>query len=237
MKKTNVEQVRKTSKALLHAVPLKPNEQFPFIMNHPFTSNTHVASKTGKFLDLTNPNDAKIWLAQVEEVIDELPPQKILTMLVNSPYYLTWLSFVEPYLSEIDFAECLEIAWTEQENPNMDVNVSTATAIKWFKKADKKALMDEEDYEYWGNLPETVTLYRGVARNRKKYGISWTDDKEKAIWFKNRWATEEESGRLLKVVVNKKHCLCYLDSRGEKEIVLDVNAVKNDIMDITDEEL
>lgn len=231
--KTDVEGIRKTSIALLYAVDLKPHEKFDFIMQHPFTNNRHVGTRDGRILDLANPKEAQEWCTNVEKQIHTMSPDQIFGLLLNSAWYLTWLSFVKPYLSRKDFSSFLANAWTEQENPNMDVNVSTSTAIKWFKEADKKAMMDEEDYAYWETLPEEVTLYRGVARGRKKYGISWTDDKEKAIWFKNRWATPEEQGKLLRVTVKKKHCLCYLDSRGEKEIVLDVDAIKGDIEDIT----
>lgn len=230
-KNTSLEEVRNYSKAMLSAIPIRTDEKFEFIVQHPFTSSPYVITRSGKMLDLRIEENYEEWIKNTEEVIDESDLSNIYA-LINSPWKLTWLKFVKPYLSGADFAEYLQLSWTMQENPNMDNNVSTATAIKWFKSADKKALMEPEDYEYWQNLPEEVTLYRGVSIGRKKYGISWTDDEEKALWFKARFERGGKKGSLLKVTVKKEHCLAYFDTRNEKEIVLDVNAVKKDIEEV-----
>ena len=224
--------VKEASKSLLRMVEIQPVPNFEFIVQHPFTNSPIVQGKDNKMVNLLEPDAQKEWIQYMEEMIDSVPVKDILYHLLNTPWALTWLMMVREWLSKKDFAEFLAYSWTTQENPNMDANVDLFTIIKWFKYADKKYLMDEEDYAYWEALPEEVTLYRGVGRGRKKYGLSWTDQEETAIWFKNRWATEEEKGQLLKVVVNKKHCLAYLNTRGEKEIVLDVNAVKKDIIEI-----
>lgn len=229
--KTSIENVRKISKLLSLAVRIEPDAKFG-IVQHPFTNHTAWMNDRREFVDIATEDGYKQWSEVLEKHVDSGDLTKIYIM-VTTAWKLTWLKFVKPYLSNRDFSEFLANAWVDEENPNMDVNVPTATAIKWFKEANKRVLMDEEEYEYCSNLPETVTLYRGVAKGRKKYGISWTDDKEKAIWFKNRWATDEKEGMLLRVVVPKKHCLCYLNRRNEKEIVLNVHAIKKDIEDIT----
>ena len=230
MKTTNVEKVRMTSKALLRAVPVVPHERFAFIVQHPFTNSPVSMSRDGKMLDLTKKEDYKQWISIVEELIDQSPVEKILYNILNDPWSLTWLDFVKDYLSEKDFAKFLEYSWTMQENPNMDENVSNGKVVEWFKKANKKYLMSKEDYEHWKSLPDTVTLYRGVGRGRKEFGLSWTENKAKAEWFRDRWDNEE--GKLLQVIADKKHCLCYFNSRGEHEIVLDVQAVKDLIQEI-----
>ena len=230
MKTTNIDKVRYVSKQLLRLVPVDPVKGFEFIVQHPFTNSPVSMSRDGRMLDLTNRKDYEEWIDIIEELIDRVSVEHILYHMINTPWNLTWLDFVKEYLSEKDFAVFLGYAWVSQENPNMDVNVDNGEAIKWFKKVNKKHLMNKEDYEYWKSLPEKVTLYRGVGRGRKELGLSWTENKEKAEWFRDRWGNEE--GKLLKVIADKKYCLCYFNSRGEHEIVLDVQAVKDLVQEI-----
>jgi hypothetical protein len=91
-----------------------------------------------------------------------------------------------------------------------------------FKKADKKILMTEEDYEVFMSLPDEIVVYRGVAVGRNPNGLSWTDDYEKAKWFSNRFNTEKEVGYIQKAVVQKKNVLAYFNTRHEKELVCDI---------------
>ena len=232
MKTTNTDKVRDMSKQLLRAVPITPVKGFEFIVQHPFTNSPVSMSRKGRMLDLTNKKDYDEWIGIVEELIDQASVSHILYCMLNTPWNLTWLDFVKDYLSEKDFAVFLGHSWVEQENPNMDANVSNGEVVKWFKAANKKYLMSKEDYEHWKSLPEKITLYRGVGRGRKELGLSWTENKAKAEWFRDRWCTESIKGKLLQVTADKKHCLCYFNSRGEHEIVLDVQAVKNLIQEI-----
>ena len=232
---TSIDGVREQTKLLLHAVPIRCDKDFEFVVHHPFTQSPWVAVSGHETVDLRTEDGHQKWIQLTEEAIDKMDSHSIFHILIVNTWNLTWLKYVKPFLSLEDFSKLLRDAWIDEENPNMDNNVSTTTAIKWFKEADKRSLMKEDDYTYWESLPEEIVLYRGVSNGRKKYGLSWTDSKETAIWFQSRFATGKKKGLLLRVKVNKKHCLCYLNSRGEKEIILDVNAVKKDIEDITKE--
>lgn len=231
-KTTCLDEVKKQSKILLNIVPIVSDIRFPFIAQHPFTNSTHSFLPKEGMIDLRNEDSYKKWIREMERMIDIWDLDRIFLM-VNNPWNLTWLKYIKPYLSKEDFSRMLRDSWIEEENPNMDANVSIATAIKWFKEADKKYLMSDEEYSYWESLPEELTLYRGVSVGRKKYGLSWTDDKEVAKWFQQRFAHGKKQGALLMAKINKKHCLCYFNGRNEREIVLDVNAIKKDIQEIT----
>lgn len=227
---TSIDKVRDTSICLLHAVDVHTNNQFG-IIQHPFIQWAITMNKHKELIDITTESGYKQWSEMVEHNINSGDLYKIYT-LITTPWKLTWLKFVKPHLSNEDFSKFLARAWTEEENPNMDANVSIEELIHWFKEADNHVLMDEGEYEYLKNLPDEVTLYRGVSRGRKRFGLSWTDDESIAKWFQGRFADESHKGQLLKVTVQKQHCLCYLNGRGEKEIVLDVNAVKKQIQQI-----
>ena len=230
-KETSMNSVREETKLLLHAAPVECDNSFG-IVQHPFTTSTVAFLRNKEAVDLLTEDGYKKWIKDMETVIDKMSLDQIFHILLCDAWYLTWLKFVKPHLSKDDFTKYLAAAWTGEENPNMDANVTIPELIRWFKSADKKVLMDEEEYDYWASLPEEVVLYRGVSRGRKKYGLSWTDEVKVAEWFKNRFNNQEDQGQLLKVVVSKKHCLCYFNGRNEKEIVLDVNSVKSDIIEV-----
>ena len=76
--------------------------------------------------------------------------------------------------------------------------------------------MTKDDYEYYKNLPDKIKIYRGVAKGRNPKGISYTDKKETAEWFMNRFGKD---GYLIEKEVDKKDIAAYFNTRGEKEIV------------------
>lgn len=225
MRKTSLAAVRDTSKMLLHAVPLECNNPFG-IVQHPFTNTMFSMSTDKKLLDLSQTEDRDIWLKNTEYTITHSNVDFIFHYL-NTPWLLTWLKFNKTNLSPKDFAKYLAIAWVSSENPNDDKNVPIRTLVSWFRNVDKRVLMQSDDYKYYQSLPDVVTLYRGVSPGRKKYGLSWTDDVETAKWFKQRFEEDGNKGELLTVTVPKEYCLCYFNTRGEKEIILDVYKAKD----------
>lgn len=166
------------------------------------------------------------WRKEFDKKVDSCKNVTEVYMLWRDPWKLTFMKFCGEFLGAKQFAEFLADAWVTEENPNMDVNVSRQEALKMFKGAVKKFLMTEEDYEVYKSLPEEFDVYRGVACGREPYGLSWTNDKEKAIWFKNRWHREGKECFLLKAHINKKDMVAYFNTRNEKEVLLDVFAVK-----------
>lgn len=85
------------------------------------------------------------------------------------------------------------------------------------------------DYEVYKNFPEVVVIYRGTSKGNSKNAISWTVDKNRAIWFYKKY---DSKGTVLEAKVNKKDILCYLDQTacGEKEVIVNY---KN-IYDVTE---
>jgi len=231
MKSTNINEVRSTSIVLAYAVPLK-FDQFG-LMSHPFTNvavsivpGETTKEGTPKFLDLSKKADANTWLDHLRKQILKSDLKHIYFM-VNTPYKLTWLKFCEDALSPQDFAEYFADAWVLSENPNGDVNVSISDLIKWYKKYSKEHLMVEEDQKVYESIPETITLYRGVGKNRNPYGLSYTASKEKADWFQNRFYKGE--GFLITLNVKKEDVLVYFNTRNEDEYVVDTNKYKSEI--------
>lgn len=231
LEKTDMAGVRLASKVLLDAVDITPGEIEIFVQ-HPYTNSLFAMDAKGKMLTLTKEEDYQVWHDNICRLIDKSDLAQIFTILINAPWYLTWLKMIKSYLSKEDFSIWLGEAWTQEENPNMDCNVSIAEAIKWFKEADPKTLMEEDEYAYWESLPDEVELWRGVGVGRRKYGLSFTANEETAVWFRDRWKSMGDECSMLYAKVPKKYCLAYFNRRNEDEIVVNVNAIKKYIKEV-----
>ena len=68
-------------------------------------------------------------------------------------------------------------------------------------------------------------LFRSGRRDK---GIAWTTEREKAVWFANRFAVLDRFGepKLLTGVARKEDVLGYFTGRGESEVVMDPAKVK-----------
>ena len=90
------------------------------------------------------------------------------------------------------------------------------------ERPGREALMDEDEHESLRNLPDEFPVYRGFQGRREK-GISWTTDRDKAVWFANRFAMLDHLGepKLLTGVARKENVLAHFLGRGESEIVID----------------
>ena len=144
-KSTDINGIHSVSKTLLFAVEIVCDNPFG-IINHPFSNHIFSIGENHEMLNLTNEEDCKKWKNNLSNKIDESELARIY-MMINKPWRITWLKYAEPYLSDNDFAEYLADAYVSEEMPNLNPNVPVKELIKWFKRANKKALMDEEDYE------------------------------------------------------------------------------------------
>ena len=149
------------------------------VASHPFTNTwiTGIYDKDRKltFVDLRKEDEQAKWREQIKATIEESDLRGICLML-NKPYILTFISYIESMLSDEELGMILGTFWTAIENITGDSNVNGMEIVKWFKRADKKSLMNEEELLVYESLPEEVTVYRGVTSyNRKKEkALSWT---------------------------------------------------------------
>ena len=221
-KETNVEKIREISIKLLYAVEIKEHPN-GMIVQHPYTNTRYTMNpENGQTVDLTNKKERQEWQTAIESQIRKSEVDTIIYLLLNEPWSIVWLNLVEPYLSLKDFSDILSNVWTVVEFPN-NCGVKLTTLIKYFKQADKKILMDSEEYQTWVNLPDEVTLYRGIAGDGKVNGISWTRSEQTAEWFAKRLLCGEQKGEVYKIIVPKEHCLCYFNGRDEQEVILDTS--------------
>ena len=139
------------------------------------------------------------------------------------------INFMFPQMSRDDLSTALATAWVMSEAPNMDANMSKAQAVRLFKICNPEKLMDKEDFEAYKQLPDEVTVYRGLgtlnATNIK--ALSWTLNAEKAEWFANRFDFGQGNGKVYRATIKRKYIFAYFNERQEHEVIVDYNRLKN----------
>lgn len=140
---------------------------------------------------------------------------------------MTWFKLCHDCMDLEDYSLYLKKSWLDEEDPNQDANVSREEIVAYFRKATR--LMTAEEQAYFAALPDKITIYRGVSPQRAVYGLSWTPDHEIAMRYKRRYEMGEVQGELLTATIDKKHALCYIDELQEKELVVDVFKIRNQI--------
>ena len=112
--------------------------------------------------------------------------------------------------------------WTLIESPSHAPNVTNKQLVNYFKQADKEYVMNQEELKLYDSLPDEITIYRGVEKNKKNStkALSWTLNKDKAKWFATRY---EDKGIMFTAKIKKEDVLAYFNSRKEEEVVIDYN--------------
>lgn len=197
----------------------------PQIVYHPFFDFTTYCvqdptNREIKSFDITNAVELNAARKIVVSVIKQCDTVQHIVWLIRKPYRLTFMKYIENYLSSDTFSKVLADAYINSENPNQDKNVSVNVLKKWFIRADKKFLMNEKEYQKYCNLPDQITVYRGIRENGKTNGLSWTTDYEQAVWFSKRFSGHDKAdGKVLVATISKEQVFACFDGRGENEII------------------
>lgn len=229
---TNINKLREIAIEFLELDPT-PVKEYPFIVIHPYFTDRIMAKYKDGSRDIETfdifkyPDKFEHIKAHIRDRITDGDIDTIFARMLPK-YYLTFLKFAKSYMSKDDFERYLAYSWVMSENPNQDINVDILTLIKWFRNADRKNLMENDELEYYNSLPDVVTIYRGIAIGRaEQEGLSWTCNRDTAEWFANRFNEGNRKGYILKGVVDKKDIFAYFNSRDEDEICCNSCKVRN----------
>lgn len=230
VEKTNLESVKSVAMSFLY-LDVKFDKKVPFVVSHPyFTTTVATAYEDGKpvMLDITTEDGLKKAREAVEKDVQKVDNCLQFLHMLRPPYLPAFFKYTAKYLNKEDFSRFLGSMWTLVEFPNADPTVSPAEFVMYFKQADKGALMDEEDYKKYWNLPDVLTVYRGVKPKGNVLALSWTLSKKKVEWFANRFQSD---GTVYRAKIAKEHVLAYFNCRSEQEVVLNYRK----LIDITKE--
>ena len=226
---TDLDSVKLVAETLLK-MKVGKTDMSPLVVTHPFTSSGIVGVHSDKgieVLDILSSKDAlNRWRSTMREGIRTANSVIQIFIMLNKPYYLTFLKYAQPYLSDKDFAVILASAWTGSENPHDDCNVSKKDFLEMFHRAKSELLMDEDEFKVFTELPDTITVFRGVTDfNKKNYkGLAWSRELRVAEWFAGRFGCH---GTVYRATIDKQYVLAYFAGRNEAEVVVDPRHLKN----------
>ena len=132
------------------------------------------------------------------------------------PWRLDAFIEIADYPDDAEYWELLSHIWRDSENIHQNKKL-----WRMFWNSDrpmKHHAMDEEERAVLNGLPDRLTIYRGQDRSRLS-GMSWTLDRDRAIWFAKRRINRDGTNYLLTATVKKGNVHAYLNDRNEKEIV------------------
>jgi hypothetical protein len=124
------------------------------------------------------------------------------------------------------WAKLIGEVWVDSEN----IHQHQGSWINlWMALNEPRLAMDAEDAAVFKQLPERFTVYRGISNPRfNPDGLSWTTDKDRALWFANRKIKpKQHKPTLITGMVEKREVLACFNGRGENEIVVPAELVAN----------
>lgn len=117
-------------------------------------------------------------------------------------------------------AEWFEVAgsvWVDAEGPGINAEI-WRSMVFCSDSPNLFHVMNDEEFEEFRKLPETITAYRGCGtKQHTRNGLSWTTDRDKAIWFAKRY---RHTGWLAEVTVKNTAVAALFHRRSESELII-----------------
>lgn len=223
--------------SLMVNVEPTPNPKMPYMLViHPYTSYRQVTYHTGdkndpiKMIDIIDDLDGRtLWQDKLQKLIEEAKDIYHVLCIMNGPYMMNYLRLISKNIyDKKTLADLLKYCWTSQEFPNWNERGhALRTCMSLFKKV-RTYIMDEDEQQVFDKLPDEITIYRGqfnVNKDKPYPALSWTPNPDRAFWFIQHRYTP--NGIFYKGTIKKEHAICYLNNRGEEELIVDYTKIEN----------
>ena len=138
--------------------------------------------------------------------------------------YLNFL-YKNDVITEQECADTIYSIWTMQER-FYNCGIAKTKMINFMKLAKKTFVLPDAINELSDN--DMLTIYRGAKYNDYK-GLSWTIEKQVAIWFARRFSKNSDKCYIFTGKLLKRDIIAYFNGRKEAEIVCDyrkINEIK-----------
>lgn len=138
-------------------------------------------------------------------------------ILHERPYRVGVFMQIKSVLQAKAYWETVSWLWSDSENIHQ--NRRQWRQIWLSKEPERQAVMDEEELGLFAELPDVLKIYRGIRYQSAVRGLSWTLDRDKAVWFAKRFRLDRQP-ILLTTEIQKSQAIAYLIGRNESEIVV-----------------
>jgi hypothetical protein len=163
----------------------------------------------------------------LEKAIEEENWFVIIHVLYERPYRLHAFQTIEDKLTDEEYWSLLGSIWTDSEN--IYQNEEEWQSYLHSERPRSECMMEEDERKAFAELPSELTVWRGFCKAGREFGFSWTIDPKKAAWFSRRLAIEDRGDvpRVAYGTCEKEHALAYFTGRGESEILIAPENIRN----------
>ena len=184
--------------------------QVPFFPAMAYHANDQLAAKQKAIVDAV---DARNWHTAV--------------WLHERPYRASALEQVSGSMPDSEYWDLTGDVYVDTENFWQE-------SRRWAKlltasRKRRECFMTEEERAALAEMPDELTIYRGINGRGKRLSWAWTLDRDRGEWFAHRLYTDRRAGgrkpTLLTATAAKADVIGYLERRGEEEIVIQPSKV------------
>tara|TARA_B110000483_G_scaffold81538_1_gene101370 strand:+ start:1087 stop:1827 length:741 start_codon:yes stop_codon:yes gene_type:complete len=168
---------------------------------------------------------------QLDEAISQQNWDKVF-MLIEKPFRLSWLEEnIDLIKDDKQYYNFLKDAYMMTEFPMNGFSNYRDLLHLLYAKDNPKLMMDKEELKLLNSLPNEVKIWRGVkvddVLDEDNIGLSFTLNKDKAIWFAERFSQAGVSQAILiEAVVNRFDILSIFLNRDEEEVIVNPEYIK-----------
>ena len=172
-------------------------------------ANDRYRSKNERLMELrTDPGDGREYVFLHERPYRVGALQRIGSQLKNAIHYWKLVGEV----------------WTDSENIRQ--HFAGWQRVWSASRPHKQECMSLEEQVSLEGMPALFQVWRGVGFRGRVQGLSWTVDRDKAVWFAQRFGHGRHS-KLIHAEVRRRDVHAFFQVRGESEIVAsDVRTLK-----------
>jgi len=139
--------------------------------------------------------------------------------LHERPYRMQAFKSLQNEMTDAEFWSDVSWLWTDSEN--IWQHIADWRRVWRSKRPGRDTVMDDDERAKLESLPDVIEVFRGTyVWPHMDRGLSWTLDRDKAVWFAYRYKPEHYSPWVVSGKIRKKNVIAYFDGRSEQEIVL-----------------
>ena len=167
--------------------------------------------------------------ADVEKAIDQEDWERFV-FLHERPYRLeALLEAVWCGIDPQDLWPLIGRVWQDSENIFEQI---THWYNLWTSESEelRPLAMSEQERMAIELMPQSITVYRGSSHSEEaaRNGLSWTINRDRAVWFANRFT---KNGYLATGQLNKADIWAFFDGRDEYEVVAHPQSITDTVVE------
>ena len=138
--------------------------------------------------------------------------------LHERPYRLQALLEVMPNVTGAPLWALVSWVWLDTEGTYINRTVWRSLFARAHTDPTGKALMGEGEQRALALMPVTIPIWRGASAPEKRPGLSWTRDRQRALYFARRF--HRPGAFLWKLECPKERIVAFLNGRNEDEVIV-----------------